>query len=177
MAYIRHRSRMVRQSVFEDLRRVLGELGWIGATPMAMLGSNPLVLIDYFPENFAERGEQIALNTLAIDAGRPSEPELYELGGGMYQQEYQFNFAFFSASDGIALALFQDLTDRYKGFSEDAYVPLFNYLQATPTHVVDMEVDGFRFVKSVDQPVPDVQLYYGELTVTDYLEQPVYSGA
>jgi hypothetical protein len=140
-AYVRHRSRMVRQSIYEDAKHVLsvprdyaGRLeddpnvalnqlaqpdvySWLNADPdmtMPLLGQFPLEFIEYFPEEGLEAYEKISLNTLALDNGA-AEPEYeYELGG-MFAQEWTFTFAINSSTDAVAQALFQDLNDRYIG--------------------------------------------------------------
>lgn len=171
MAYIRHRSRMVRESVLEYIRAILEELDWTGDSTLAMLSSGVLVE-DYFPVEAVYQGEDIALNTLAIDQGTPSEPEYVELGGEDRRQTYTFNFAFFAESDGVALALFSDLADKFLGMYPGASegIPLFNYLVATPTFVTNMEVTSFEVAKSPQQPAPGRLLWFAQLTISDYLE-------
>lgn len=176
MAYIRHRPRMVRESVFQDLKSVLGELGWLDGYPtpvMAML-TVPIELTDYFPVEAIYQGEDVDLNTLAIDQGTPNEPQYAELGSNVREQLYIFNFAFFAENDGIALSLFSDLSDRYKGvgpysFSRES-VSLFDYNAATPTPVVEMDVVSFEVAKSPEQPAPGRLLWFAQLVVSDYLE-------
>lgn len=176
MTYIRHRPRMVRESIFEDLGNVLGELGWLADKPtpvMAML-SEPLKLTDYFPVEAIYQGEEVELNTLAIDQGTPNEPQYTELGSLARDQLYIFNLAFFAENDGIALSLFSDLSDRYKGASPNSFsreaVTLWNYNAATPTPVVEMEVLSFEVAKSPEQPAPGRLLWFAQLVVSDYLE-------
>lgn len=171
MVYVRHRPRMVRQSIYEDLIATLADLNWLGATPLGLLRDEPLQVIDFFPEGAVLQNEGIAPNTLAMDAGRPGELALAELGGIRYEQPYLFNFALYADTDGVALALFSDMHDRYMGWSGYGdSVPLYNFNQATPTVVVNMEVDGFRWAKAADQVVPDIQVYFAELWLIDHLE-------
>ena len=139
--YVRHRSRMVRQSIYEDAKHVLSvardyagrlendplvainQIGspdvysWISATPprvMPLLGEYPLNFIEYFPDEGLEAYEKIQLNTLALDNGVPGPEQEYELGG-MYSQEWMFTFAMNASTDAVGQALFQDLNDRYIG--------------------------------------------------------------
>lgn len=183
MPYIRHRPRMVRQSIYEDLRAHLLELDWIPtetwkpgesynqADVLGML-STPIVLTDYFPVNAIYQGEEVEVNTLAIDQGTPGEPRYVEMGGEDREQEYVFNIAFFAENDAVALSLFGDLSDRYKGTrpGEVQAVSLFNYLDATPTSVVEMDVVSFEVAKSPEQPAPGRLLWFAQLVVRDYLE-------
>lgn len=177
MAYIRHRPRMVRQSIYEDLKVLLVDLRWMyndDATPQPVMGmlSEPLKLTDYFPVEAIYQGEEVALNTLAIDQGTPNEPQYTELGGTDREQLYIFNFAFFAENDGVALSLFADLSDHYKGVrpGEVEAVTLFDYNAATPTPVVEMEVLSFEVAKSPEQPAPGRLLWFAQLVVSDYLE-------
>lgn len=109
-SYVRHRDRMVQQSVFEDLTNTLIACRWLAGTTsqpvidpynqgdgyrpvvtapadtLPLLEGNPVVLIDYFPE--AEGGSvagepstgQTALNTLALDNGTRIDSAPMELG-------------------------------------------------------------------------------------------------
>lgn len=171
--YVRHRPRMVRQSVYEDLKIHLEEMNWIGSTPLNILAVDgvvsPLTLRDYFPTNAEFQGEEIPPNTLAIDQGTPGPARLHEMGGPLRSQLYYFNFALFAHSDAVALSLFSDLNDRYMGITHAEIITLWDYLQATPTPVVDMEVETFEVMKSPEQPAPGKQLYFAELVITDYI--------
>lgn len=143
--YVRHRDRMVQESVFEDVRDTLIACRWLAGTTarpvsdpynpstwgvvttteeqtLPLLEGDPVVLIDYFPE--AEGGSvagepetgQTALNTLALDNGTRIESIPRELGNPTAELVlYRFNLAFYASSDGVAQALLGDLADRYKG--------------------------------------------------------------
>lgn len=141
MAYVRHRARQIRQSIYEDAKHVLstprdyaGRLdtdpdvelddqlepliyAWLSDDPdqiMPLLGEDPMTFIEFFPEGGLAAYEKIATNTLALDNGQ-SEPEYeYEMGGLM-AQEWTFSFAINASTDAVAGALFQDLNDRYVG--------------------------------------------------------------
>jgi len=139
-SYVRHRARMVRQSIYEDARHVLetprdymGRLesdpdvvlgpdgplvySWLHDDPdltLPLLGEYPLTFIEYFPQEGLQAYEKIALNTLALDNGMAEPEKEYELGG-LFSQEWTFTFAINSSTDAVAQALFQDLNDRYVG--------------------------------------------------------------
>jgi len=143
--YVRHRDRMVQESVFDDLRDTLIACRWLAGTTahpvrdlynndawgvittapdqtLPLLEGNPMVLIDYFPEAEGESvtGEaetgQTALNTLALDNGSRIASGPRELGNPTAEYvTYRFNMAFFAASDAVAQAVFGDLADRYRG--------------------------------------------------------------
>lgn len=170
--YIRHRPRMIRESMYEDLKNVLDELGWMGEDYMGMLGDDPVILTDYFPVDAVYQGEDVEVNTLAVDQGTQSEPQYVEMGSDNREQMHLFNFAFFAKNDGIALSLFSDLTDHYKGVAPGATesLPLFNYNEDPTTHVVDMEVLSFEVAKSPEQPAPGRLLWFAQLILLDYLD-------
>ena len=152
MTYIRHRSRMVQQSVIQDLKDTLIACRWMPGTTsrpvwdpqeprifdpstgqytapprkiitvteaevLPLLRGQSISVIDYFPEAEGDRSRSSKTppNTFAVDYGQPSDPEPAELGSSREEQEYIFNFAFYSASDAVALAMFSDLRDRYSG--------------------------------------------------------------
>lgn len=169
MAYIRHRSRMVRQSVWNDLNRLLGELNWTGATPLGILESKPLVVTDYFPEDYATQGVELEPNLLAMSTGTPGAPYQYEMGG-IRAQDYTFRFMLICVSDAMAQALLQDLSDRYMGESESGAIPLYNYNAATPQFIVNLETDSFRFGPADEQVAAIHPTYYGVLDLTDFLD-------
>lgn len=141
-AYIRHRARHIRHSVYRDARHVLftrrdfaGRLAgdpdvatdsngdpivysWLDTKDsgfqLPLLGQNPMTFIDYFPEDGLAAYEHIEPNTLALDNGRAEDEYQFEMGGFL-AQEWTFNFALNAATDAIAQAVFQDLNDRYVG--------------------------------------------------------------
>jgi len=143
--YVRHRDRMVQESVYQDLRDTLIACRWLEGTtskPVAdpynagvwgvvttaaiellpLLENDPVVLIDYFPE--AEGGSvagepstgKTEINTLALDNGTRVGTAPVELGNQSAELiTYRFNLAFYAASDGLAQAVLGDLADRYRG--------------------------------------------------------------
>lgn len=181
--YVRHRQRMVRQSIFEDLRDTLIRTQWMAGTTrdnavttapgatIPLLGGHPINLIDFFPERNSPISESTPINTFAMDvgvAGTLGEGEM----GGHYEQPYQFNFALYANSDATAVAMFSDLYDRYIGISDSPYVTLYNYLVDPPTPVVRMEVDDFGYMRDTERPAPaEVFLYVAQLEITDYVDQ------
>lgn len=210
--YVRHRNRMIQESVFEDLKNTLIACRWMpGTTTRAVFSPDApqdglqvitvtegqvlklvgkredgtpavIVPIDYFPEssgNDDENGEsrKTELNTLAIDAGEPQEPQFIELGSNMQEQQVVFNMAFYASSDAVALAVFNDLRDRYAGrIVSGDYLDLYNYndpdFDATTPPVVRMEIDGFRYTRNSDEQVNtwETNLYFAELVLTDIID-------
>lgn len=210
--YIRHRNRMVQESVFDDLRNTLIACRWMSGTTsrpvvdpedpgsgwqiltrtvddvLPLAGKREdgsvaeVVLIDFFPEaseneDEANESRKTEYNTFAVDAGEPQEPQYVEMGSNLQEQQYIFTMVFYAAGDAVALAMLNDLKDRYAGrIVADDHINLFNYndpifSDATPP-VARMEVDGFRYKRDEeDQVTPwEVSLYYAELVLTDYVD-------
>ena len=194
MTYLRHRHRLVQESVIEDLRNTLIACRWMaGTTSRAvvnpsggavevvttdasevypLLEGRPLNLIDYFP-NAEGSGGPTPLNTLAVNQGEPGEIARLEMGNGLaHEQPYTFGMAFYAVSDAVALAVFSALRDRYRGALVDGeVVPLFNFYEETPALVVPMEVESFDFYKDSEGTTPsDVHLFFAELLLTDLVD-------
>lgn len=200
MSYVRHRDRMIRESVYDDLRNTLIACRWMeGVTSVAvrpveggapaivttgagdvleLLEGNPINLIDAFPEADPASdditGGRTPPNTLAMDTGRGGDPAPLELGNMQsYEKAYTFNYGFYAISDAAALAVMNDLADRYLGQLLDGdCINLYNYLAGDPTTpVVRMDVDSFRYARDADRVTPsDVHLYFAELVIVDLVE-------
>lgn len=209
--YVRHRDRMVQESIQEDLLNTLIACRWMsGTTTRPVVNpSNPgagfqtittapadvlklvgkrddgnraeIIVIDYFPEyggNKDSKGEsrKTEVNTLAVDQGVAQDPIFVEMGSNMMEQQYIFTMAFYAQSDAVALALMNDLRDRYQGrIVSDDNLNLYDYNatgfdQTTPP-VVRMEIDHFTYQQDADQVSPwEVHLYFAELGVTDTID-------
>lgn len=168
--YLRWRPRMVRQSVFQDLKVTLTNSGWIGATP-TMAIKYPVTVVEFYPEFAIYEQDKVRYNTVALDQGDPGDLEEFELGG-KFSRDYRFNMAFYAESDGIGASLFSDLGDRYLGLTDSPYIGLYNFNAATPTLIVRLEVMGFQYTRAPADVAPyEHHLFFGELTVRDYVDQ------
>lgn len=210
--YVRHRDRMVQESMFQDLQDTLIACRWMSGTTarhvvdpynpsagwgpvttlpdqvLPLAGKRPdgsraeVVLIDYFPEagrnDDGENPEgelesrKTELNTLAMDTGQPQEAELLELGSSMMEQPYLFTLAFYASSDAVALALMNDLRDRYQGrLVTDDHVNLYNFNHDSIPLICRMECDYFRYQQNAETTSPyEVHLYFAEIQVTDIVD-------
>lgn len=196
--FIRHRDRMVQESVFQDLRDTFIACRWMAGTtsrpvrnPALPVGSprevvttldtdvypllegSPLNLIDYFPEaeGTADPATATPLNTFAMDNGSPGDPTWVELGSDMMEQPYVFNFAFYAVSDAVAMSVMNDLRDRYLGRIVDGDgIDLHDYLTDPNMVVTRMDVESFRHSRDVERVAPnEVHLYFAELRLTDFV--------
>ena len=201
--YVRHRNRMIQESVFEDLVDTLIACRWMAGTTsrevwnpynpgvfehvtttadqiLPLLEGNPVVPIDFFPE--AEEGgaagesegSRTEPNTLAIDSGEPGEPLPLELGSNAVVVPYTVSMAFFAVSDAVALALLNDLADRYRGaLVRQDFINLWNYNATDPEAdpVARLDVETFHYRVNTEQVAPhEVHLYFAELDFTDEVD-------
>lgn len=203
--YIRHRDRMVQKSVQEDLVNTLIAFRWIpGITTrpvfdpynagapaaivttlehqvMAIVGQDPIQLIDYFPEATSDdaglAGEpqsgQTPPNTIAMDEGQPGEPVPIELGSTLSEIPYRFTFAFWAATNAIAQALLNDLRDRYRGLviANDT-IALYDYITDPTTPAGRLGCEGFSYMRDAeDTAAPhEATMYYALLEVSDEVD-------
>lgn len=209
--YVRHRDRMVQESMHEDLVNTLIACRWMSGTTsrpvvspdnpgagwqiittdpddvMKIVGKREngdpaeVLVIDYFPEvggNDDEQGlsRKTEPNTLAVDTGVAQDAFFIELGSNMLEQPYVFTMALYANSDAVALALMNDLRDRYAGrIVSDDHLDLYNFNDPTfdsdTPPVVRMEIDSFRFELNAQTATPaDVHLYFGTLGLTDVVD-------
>lgn len=202
--YIRHRDRMIQESVFEDVVDTLITCRWLAGTTshevhdpyngnlvglptttelqtLALLEGKPINLIDYFPEaegrtaigSVGENGiSRTPLNTLAIDGGMRGDSTPLELGSTSELVPHTFTMAFYAISDATALAVLNDLADRYLGrlVRGDA-IALWDYnnLGSQPAAYLDVEAFTYR-VNTEAVTLPEVHLYFAELRLTDEVD-------
>lgn len=165
--YVRWRTRMVRASVINDLKLTLTDTNWLGSTPLG-LRTIPVKVVD---GPAADPREGLDKNTLALDNGQAGELEEAELGGRLYLQPYRFEFMFFAESDAVGHALMQDLADRYTGRTGVPSLALYDFGQATPVFVCNMEVESFDYTRAPGEVAPyDQHLFFAELIITDFVE-------
>jgi hypothetical protein len=168
--YVRWRPRMVRQSVFEDMKTTLSNNGYLGSTPSIAL-NYPVDVVEFFPEFAIYDQDTVKYNTIAVDNGEPGPLEEYELGG-IYSRDYRFNMALYAENDGIGLSLFSDLGDRYLGLTNYPFIPLYNYNATTPSLIVNMEVLTFGYTRAPVEVAPyEHHLFFGELILRDFVQQ------
>ena len=199
--FVRHRDRMVQESVIEDLTDTLIAFRWMSGetvrpvynpytnfvekvttTPAQVLkiAVQQVKVIDFFPELSVGEDDSprtTETNTLAVDTGVAGEAAFVEMGSDMREQPYTFTFAFYAESDAVALAMFNDLRDRYQGRAvRDDHIDLYNYNDPdydpeASLPVTRMELDAFRYARDVETATPsDIHLYYAELQLTDFVD-------
>lgn len=193
--YIRHRSRMVQESVFEDLGNTLIACRWrtgtttravrnpangntleivtVGTSDVyALAEQHPITLLDYFPETRGETSGPTAPNTFAMDAGHPGVTSFMEMGSSAVEQPYVFNFAFFAVSDAVAEAVLSDLNDRYLGrLVNGEAIDLYNYNDDPDAVCCRMDIDLFRYARDLSEVSPsEAHLFFAELHIVDLVE-------
>lgn len=164
--YVRWRPRMVRLSVFEDMKTTLTATGWASA-PLTY----PFSIKEFFPEFAVYQQDAVHINTLAVDNADPLAIGEYELGG-MLARLYRVNMAFYAQDDETGVAVFSDLADRFDGLTNAPYVSLYDYNQATnPPLITRMKVESFQYTRAGMDVAPyDHHLWFAELLVEDYID-------
>lgn len=190
MAYIRHRQRMLQESVFEDLKNTLIACRWVTGTTsrqvinpendtletvttttndvFPLVGDGPLVLMDAFPAD----PSGIKPNVLAVDAGVGGESQSWELGNGaLREQPYSFAMALLVENDALGNAVLNDLRDRYEGrlVAPDA-IPIFDYLTSDSVVVGYLDIESFRWTPDFEMSTQVARYFNVELTVVDFVE-------
>lgn len=197
--YVRHRDRMVQESVFEDVQDTLIACRWMAGTTarpvndpynpgtyavvtttadqvLPLADGYPVNLIDYFPETEGDAlaGEpatgKTLPNTMAIDQGIRGESVPRELGSQAEMVPYTFTMAFFATSDAVAMAVLNDLRDRFRGrLVRGEAVALWDYNGDLSAPVNYMDVESFNYrMNAGDTVAPhEVHLYFAELLLVD----------
>lgn len=141
---------------------------------LPLLKKKPISLIDYFPEvdGKASRAERTPENTFALDTGQAQDATDAEMGSSAVEQEYIFSMAFYATSDAVALAVLNDLRDRYQGKIVNRMgIDLYDYNEDEEQVVATLSIEAFRYARPDEQILPyEVHLYFAELTVLDYVE-------
>lgn len=193
--FVRHRDRMVQESVYEDLRDTLIACRWVvgttsrpvidpsdpGSGPVSVttgvndvlkLAGEPITLIDYFPQAELD-SNKTEPNTLALDNGTADDLIPMELGSNAAEQVYTFTMAFWAKSDAVGLAVMNDLRDRYNGrIIRNETIALYDYNMVSITDpVCRMDIDRFQYSQNTDAVAPpEVSLFFAQLVITDYVD-------
>lgn len=122
---LRHRSRHLRASLVNKVRKDLDQLGWI--TPPINFDSQPVVVIDYQPD---ERNEPIATNTVAVSLGDVVNDKDEELGaadGGLRSGFYPVFIDVYMGEQALSDAICDDLRLKF----DCAIFPLVDQITQT----------------------------------------------
>lgn len=192
--YVRHRDRMVQESVYQDLKDTLIACRWMAGTTaqpvsdpytpdtfavvttgsgavLPLTQGEPVNLIDFFPKAELETFKT-EINTFALDNGTADDLIPMELGSNAVEQQYTFTMAFWAKSDAVALAVLNDLRDRYAGrIVRNETVALWDYNTSNTDPVVRMDIDHFKYSQNVEAVTPgEVHLFFAQLVLTDYVD-------
>lgn len=164
--YIRWRPRMVRLSVFQDLKATLTTLGWMDA-PL----QHDFEVKEFFPEFAVYSDDAVHVNTMVLDNGDPGLISEYE-SGGLLTRVYRINFAMYAQDDETGIAVFSDISDRYEGLTDSPFVSLLNYnVSGDPPLITRMEVESFQYVKAALDVAPyEHHLWFAELVIRDFID-------
>jgi hypothetical protein len=190
MTYIRHRQRMIQESIFEDLNNTLIACRWKDGTTtrsvvnplngnlevvttapddvFPMMRKGAVKIMDAFPDEAAATDP----NTLAMDYGLAGESDYREMGNsGAREQPYTFSMGLLVESDSVASAILSDLRDRYEGriVAPDA-IAIYDYLTDPNVIAAYLDVEYFRWTPMIAESTKDTRLFSAELVVTDYID-------
>lgn len=186
--YIRHRVRMIQESILDDLKNTLIACRWVAGTTSLPVNNpetlayevvtttedetfgmirTPIQVVDVFPED----AESARVNTIAVGPGERGEDSLVEMGNGqLREQPYTFSIALFLESDALAQAILSDLQDRYAGrIVNGESIPLINFNDDPDTPVAYLEVETFRFARDASMAGSSAgELFFAEINIVDY---------
>ncbi len=140
---VRFRTRFLHATIVDEVTDALRDLGRL--TPPINFGVQPARIIDYQPD---ERGEQIAVNTVAITLGDGPEDVDEELGaavGGLRSVTYPVYIDAYMSGQPISVAVIDDLRDHFT----DLVLPLKDKIRGG---VVDGVVVAFEEVRGPERP-------------------------
>lgn len=166
--YLRWRQRMIRLSVFNDIKRTLTATGWLDAPGLEYAFD----VKEFFAEFAAYQQDRVHVNTLTIDDGEPQQLEEFEMGG-KYTRLFRINLACYAQDNDTGLAVFSDLSDRYEGITDAPFVSLFDYNQIGPDFplITRMEVESFQYARAPLEAVPyEHHLFFAELIIRDFID-------
>lgn len=131
------RARAVIDSVYYEVERILTDLGWFDSGRAHL----PIDLIDEDPID----RETVAFNTLAVVPSNTTDEDV-EMGSNLSDHRRTFYLDFFAENQAIGEHLINDLGDALQGRMASIqrgspYIPLYDYSQATPPLIRNMEVE------------------------------------
>lgn len=171
MAYLRHATRHIQQTLSDHVKDWMTGLGWLGPPNIVPFGTTPA----NYQIGRMDETEVATVSGNLISASFGEEPDVteWQMGGGLLMQEHVMFVDCLSETDAVALAMACDIKDMLQGLAPDTtrFSPLYDYT-ATPRQ----PVPGYQFeFVEVARRKPDVgyrqnwhvvyltaQLTYGE---------------
>lgn len=142
MAWLRHSLRHVHRTVFDALSTGMTSLGWTGTNPP--YGALPVTLISEYPKEFDLVKAALVPNKIAITYGIEFPTNWIELGGTLASQEVPFFADVYAETEGIALAMTNDIRDlllgRFPVLMKNR-MPVKDYSSGTPVDLTDWRIE------------------------------------
>lgn len=161
------RARLVDDSLYYALKTALTTLGWFS-------GGRQHLPIDFVNEARDPVGlPEIALNTLAL-SGENISDQPGELGSQFSEFTRYYYIDFFAESDALGKHLIGDVKDLLQGRMASAgrsnpIVPVFDWRQATPSLIFQVEVDNVKIDRAHGFPHPWTRHWFScQFTLTDW---------
>ena len=152
MAYLRHATRHVHQTLSDLVRDRMDLLGWLGPEAAVPFGTTPAVFQLGRMDEALEK--QITGNLISVSFGEEPDLAELELGGALVMQQHVLFIDCLADTDAIALAMAGDIKDLLQGVAPDTsrFAPLYDYTRSPRE-----ELEGYQFeFVDVARRKPDV---------------------
>lgn len=152
MAYLRHATRHIQQTLADEIKTWMDSLKWFGPPLAVPFGTTPAT----FQIGRMDEAEVANVSGNLISVSFGEEPDLteWELGGGLVMQEHIVFIDCLAETDAIALSMASDIKDRFQGVAPGTsrFAPLYDYTTNPRTRL-----DGYQFeFTDVSRRKPDV---------------------
>lgn len=175
MAFLRHASRHVHQSLLNMLTEQLATLGWMGPDAVPF-GADPVTIIATRPFIGSRLSDQVGATgtTVVFSLGSEAVPGSEELGGALASQDYPFFIDVFSDTEAVGMALSTDIKDILLGRLPGTTRFLTLVDQTTGDAVTSWQVE----LNDVERVAPEhefpLQWFAVHVTATAYFPEEVY---
>lgn len=138
------RSRLIRESIYQELHRVLDELGWLDH-------------VTFVPEPL-DNNSEIPLNTLALSE-EDEQLDEGEMGSTFTVARSSYYLDFYGANQAIATDVTGDLAAALRGRLPEvdrthATIDVLDYRLATPTALFSVDVTSVRRDRTLNPTKP-----------------------
>lgn len=113
MAYLRHASRHIHETVYQHMSYHIGALGWT-STVTPLFGGVPVRMQSVMPKEY-DQLSKLSPGLLGVTIGDVDDDVELELGGGLTGLDIPFFFDCYMDTEASALALADDVRDILKG--------------------------------------------------------------
>lgn len=150
------RARVIRESVYQEVRRALTALGWFDSGRRHL----PITFLDEAVPN----REEVALNTAALSDEAHSEVE-EELGSNLAEHRWTYYIDFYGESDALATHVAHDIRDilggRFNSVGRTSpTIPVYDYSIATPDFLFYVGIENILVDRAHNFPSARLAHWY-----------------